>query len=142
MNLKKSIFNFHFCLEEEEKFVISAFSVNKEHPSKELQNLVNSDEFAKLVSSNENKYGVHDVSFNPEDELFGITSYEVEKDNIPDLMDSFKEFFINKGQEIADIVYLEVNYNEEEDEDSYDNCQEELDKKYNEYLDSFEVKGK
>jgi hypothetical protein len=138
MKLKKSIFSFHFSLDEKEEFQIAAFTVDKKHPCKELEDLTTSKDFETLVRDCEEEYGVHDVSCSPETEFMGFTSYEVEKENIDKVMKIFSDFFTAKGFTVSEVMKFEVSYNEEEEE-SYDQCQEELDEKYNKYIDSFKV---
>ena len=131
-NLNKSVFSFCFDLEDVNKFRMSYFTIDVPHPCKKLEDLVYSEEFSDLISQNEEKFGVHDVSCG-NDEVIGYTSYEVESSDVSKVMNNIANFFKTKGYTVSDIMFDEKDYVDEED-DTYDKAQEYIDKKYNEFL--------
>lgn len=67
--------------------------------------------FNDKVEELEDDYGIHDVSFDPTDSFYGFTTYEVELDLIEELINQWKEFFIEKGFEIG---HIQTNIIEED----------------------------
>lgn len=131
----KSIFKFYFSVDEKFKSIIAYFIINEDKNNSEIKKIVdtpNSD-FYKLTEKSEDLYGIHDVSFCPDDELFGFTSYEVEEENIPKIMENYRNLFIKEGYEVDKVQYFEESY--EEDEEDYDEKMELLEEKYNKIID-------
>ena len=44
----------------------------------------------------ETKFGIHDIEFQPDIELFGYTSYEVPEDKYLELMEIWRQFWITE----------------------------------------------
>jgi hypothetical protein len=130
----KEIFKFEFLIEDNFKYKIAYFTIEIDKNHKELIKFVNDykSDFAKLTENSEENYGIHDVSFSPDKELFGFTSYEVEEDSIPELMKSYKDLFIKKGFEVNKIKYIEEFY--QEDEGDYDEKLALVESRYDDIL--------
>lgn len=131
----KSIFTFYFSVDEKFKSIIAYFIINEDKNNSEIKKIVdtpNSD-FYKLTEKSEDLYGIHDVSFRPDNELFGFTSYEVEEENIPKIMENYRNLFIKEGYKVDKVQYFEESY--EEDEEDYDEKMELLEEKYNKIID-------
>ncbi len=45
----------------------------------------------------ESTYGVHDIAFDHETDVLGFTSYEIDEEKFPELMEKWKEIFKNRG---------------------------------------------
>jgi len=71
-----------------------------------------SNRFYKMISENEENYGVHDVSFMPDYYVMGYDSYEVEINHQITVMNNIRDFFIDEGFEdsyiISDGTYREM----------------------------------
>lgn len=53
----------------------------------------------------ESTYGVHDVAFG-ENDLLGFTSYEIEEDKFPELMEKWRDIFKRRGLLTSEIFTL------------------------------------
>ena len=49
------------------------------------------------------KYGIHDIAGDPEDDLLGFMSYEIEEDKFPELMEIWKNIFKSNGLETSEV---------------------------------------
>ena len=65
--------------------------------------------FYDLISDNEEKYGVHDVSFSPDKVFFGYVSYEVAEENHLICVQNIRNFFISKGISCSEISHEILN---------------------------------
>lgn len=135
----KSIFTFYFSIDEKFKSIIAYFVINEDKNNSEIKKIVdtpNSD-FYKLTEKSEDLYGIHDVSFRPNNELFGFTSYEIKEENIQKIMENYRSLFIKEGYEVDKVQYFEESY--EEDEEDYDEKIELLEEKYNKIIEKIKA---
>lgn len=92
----------------EEKSTVYSFVISPN--TQEQLNFLNqidggySDEFDEFVELMESGYGVHDVSFNPDIEFYGFTSYEVPADEEEELIRRWRVFFELRGFTLSDVV--------------------------------------
>lgn len=133
----RSLFTFYFSIEDSLKSKIGYFYINKPSNDPELRNLLDECEkhpnFSDLTENSEQKYGVHDVSFQPDIEAFGFTSYEVSEEDTEKVMIGYLNYFEKNGFEPTKIYFIEESY--QEDEEDYDEKIELLENKYNEVVD-------
>ena len=95
-------------------------------PTKEQFKFLNNGDYPEdsgfydVISENEEKYGVHDLSFSPETEFLGYFSYEVDsKDQIP-CVENIRNFFISRGILCSELVskhYIEEDIEEDIEEE-------------------------
>ena len=137
-NLSKSVFKFYFDLEELSKYRLAYFSIDLPHPSQVLEDICEDDEgdYALMISDNE-EFGVHDVSYCPTDEFQGYMTTDVEEVNVGIVMTNIVNFFKTKGFLVSDIIYIEEKY--ESDRESWENAYDIVTKKYQEYLDTLRI---
>ena len=64
------------------------------------------EEWLLVVDNFESQYGVHDWATSPDDRVdaIGLCSYEVKKDKIDELMEGWRQHFIDKGHEVTEVV--------------------------------------
>lgn len=80
------------------------------------------DRLYDLVTAElESRFGVHDWSTSPSDEVDGIgyTSYEVSRENLPVLMDAWRDWFRNHFALVSQIYTIPVAMHSGSDDDIY-----------------------
>lgn len=102
-------FEFSFT-DEDESEAYSRYFFDLQPTENQLKDINNEDyledsDFYDVISENEEKYGVHDVSFSPEKVFFGYVSYEVAPENRLKCVQNIRNFFISKGISCSEISH-------------------------------------
>lgn len=101
---------FEFIFENYNPATYTRYFFDLQPTDEQLKFLNNEDyledsEFFDIISENEEKYGVHDVSFSPDEVFFGYVSYEVAPENYLTCVENIRNFFVSKGISCSDISH-------------------------------------
>lgn len=105
----KDEFMFYFSLDEEndegaykfEKHTFDVVAVDQQGAQRKNDIDVGQDaDFENKREELESDYGVHDVEFTPATQFYGFTTYEVEENDISELIEKWKAFFESIGLKV------------------------------------------
>lgn len=111
MSTIKDEFEFYFSLDEEndegafkfEKHTFNVIAVDEAGEQIKYDiDCGEDDDFEDKCEELESDYGVHDVGFSPDTQFYGFTTYEVEEENIAELVDKWKVYFESRGFNVTD----------------------------------------